>query len=433
MMRRPTILRARVWLPRLFCGIVLMLAGTSVAAQISTLLIPMDDAQQDHLRAYGVTFQSIEMGVEVDWLLNYRGGSFILQHSASVEQICRERGVSFELLSGAKTAILHRDVADPEANMDAIRLESTPTIAIYAPPTAQPWDDAVTMAMEYAGIPYETIWDDEVLDGTLASYDWLHLHHEDFTGQHGKFWATHRFETWYRDGVALLEATAKRHGFAKVSGLKRAVAENIRSFVEEGGFLFAMCSATDTYDIALSAHRTDIVPEIFDGDPVDEAMNEKLDFSRTLAFANFTAIGDPYRYEYATIDVEIGRFGTAESDRFALFDFAARHDPVPTMLTQSHTGVVAGFLGQTTAFDPAMIKPNVTVLGSLEENGQVKYMTGNLGRGSFTFYAGHDPEDYRHAIGDDPTDLAAHRNSPGYRLILNNVLFPGARKRERKT
>lgn len=413
--------------------LLVFLVPLTLPAQTSSILIPMDRTQNDHLRAYGIVFESIEAGRKVDWLLNYRGGSFMIGVDEGIAGECRDAGVTAVELSGAQTAIIHSEVADPDANMDAIRLEQTPTIAIYAPPHHQPWDDAVTLAMEYAGIPYETIWDAEVLGGELGKYDWLHLHHEDFTGQHGKFWATHRFEEWYRQGVALLDSTAAALGFATVPDLKLAVAERIRSFVDDGGFLFAMCSATDTYDVALAAHTTDIVPEIFDGDPVDPDADAKLDFSRTLAFENFTTIDDPYLYEFASIDVPVRPDGSAAKEAFTLFDFAARHDPVPSMLTQSHEGVVGGFLGQTTAFRRETIKATVTILGEREGTDEIKYITGNLGRGSFTFYAGHDPEDYRHAIGDPPTDLQLYRNSPAYRLILNNVLFPAAKKRKKKT
>ncbi len=420
-------------MPRLTTILIFLLTTLPLPAQVSKLLIPMDADQTDHLKAYGVAYEVLSQGVEVDWLLNYRGGSFLLDYQESAAQLCRDRGVSFESLSGAASALVYSDVQATDANMDLVRLETVPKIAIYAPPNFQPWDDAVTMAMEYAEIPYEKVWDQEVIDGKLGGYDWLHLHHEDFTGQHGKFYATHRFEEWYKEGVALLEGTAAGLGYQKVSKLKLDVALKIREFVSGGGFLFAMCSATDTYDIALAALRTDICAPVYDGDPTDPAMQEKLDYTQTFAFENFRVVEDPYRYEYSEIDVEPSIYSSESTDRFTLFDFSARHDPVPTMLTQSHVAVIPGFLGQTTAFHRRFIKSSVTILAEREGSDEVKYITGNLGRGTFTFYAGHDPEDYQHAIGDPPTDLALHRNSPGYRLILNNILFPSAKKKKQKT
>lgn len=420
-------------MPKLTTILIFLLTTLPLPAQVSKLLIPMDATQGDHLKAYGVAYEVLSQGMEIDWLLNYRGGSFILDYEESAARLCRERGVSFESLSGAGSALVYSDVQATDANMDVVRLETVPKIAIYAPPNFQPWDDAVTMAMEYAEIPYEKVWDDGVIDGKLGEYDWLHLHHEDFTGQHGKFYATHRFEEWYREGVALLEGTAAGLGYKKVSKLKLEIALKIREFVSGGGFLFAMCSATDTYDIALAARGTDICAEVYDGDPVDPAMQEKLDYTTTFAFENFRVVEDAYRYEYSEIDVETSIYSSESTDRFTLFSFSARHDPVPTMLTQSHVAVIPGFLGQTTAFHRRFIKNNVTVLAEREGSDEVKYITGNYGRGTFTFYAGHDPEDYQHAIGDPPTDLALHRNSPGYRLILNNVLFPSAKKKKQKT
>ena len=406
--------------------------GVPAWGQVSKILIPMDDRQTDHLKAYGVAYTVLSQGVEVDWLLNYRGGAFMFDYDERLAALCSERGVLSEPLSGARSAEVYSDVQREDVNMDIVRLETVPRIAIYAPPNFQPWDDAVTMAMEYAEIPYEKIWDEEVMAGDLGKYDWLHLHHEDFTGQHGKFYATHRFEQWYQEGVALLEGTAASLGFSKVSKLKLAIARKIREFVAGGGFLFAMCSATDTYDIALAAADTDICAEVYDGDPADPDMQQKLDYSQTLAFENFHVVEDPYRYEYSTIDVEPSIYSRAETDRFTLFEFSARHDPVPSMLTQCHVAVIPGFLGQTTSYHREFIRGNVTVLAEREGTDEVKYITGNLGRGTFTFYGGHDPEDYQHAIGDPPTDLALHPDSPGYRLILNNVLFPSAKKKKQK-
>lgn len=412
---------------------LLLFAGGAAVAQQSKILIPMDNAQADHLKAYGIAYWILGKGASVDWLLNYRGGSFMCDYAEFIATECRIRGVSFETLSGARTAVIYSEVQSETANMDLVRMETAPKVAVYVPPNFQPWDDAVTMAMEYAEIPYEKIWDKEVLEGKLRDYDWLHLHHEDFTGQYGKFYATHRFEAWYQQTVALLETTAQELGYTKVSQLKLDVAKAIREYVAGGGFLFAMCSATDTYDIALAAQNTDICADMFDGDPADPNMNARLDYSQTLAFENFRVVEDPFRYEYSDIDVEPNVYGSAEIDRFTLFDFSAKHDPVPTMLTQCHTGVVAGFLGQTTAFHKKFVKKNVTVLAERDGTDEVKYITGNLGRGTFTFYAGHDPEDYQHAIHDPPTDLALHKNSPGYRLILNNILFPSAKKKKQKT
>ena len=416
--------------------LTILLLGLSVTAarsQVSKILIPMDETQSDHLKAYGIAYWVLGKGYEVDWLLNYRGGAFFFDDSDLLSAECALRGVSFEKLSGARAAVVYSQVQAEEANMDVVRLQSVPKVAVYAPPGFQPWDDAVTMAMEYAEIPYDKVWDTEVIEGKLGEYDWLHLHHEDFTGQYGKFYATHRYEPWYIQQVELMEATAETLGYTKVSVLKRDVALQIKNFVANGGFLFAMCSATDTYDIALAAQGTDICAEIFDGDPADPAMNSKLDFTQTLAFENFEVLDDPYRYEYSTIDVEPSIYASPANDRFALFAFSARHDPVPTMLTQSHEGIVTGFLGQTTAFHREFLKKEVIILGEREGTDEVKYITGNHGRGSFTFYAGHDPEDYQHAIHDPATQLELHKNSPGYRLILNNVLFPSAKKKKQKT
>lgn len=414
---------------------LLLLGGVvpSAIAQQSKILIPMDRSQTDHLKAYGIAYWVLGKGYPVDWLLNYRGGAFMADYTEFLAAECRVRGVSFETLSGARTAQVYSEVQSEEANMDVVRMETVPRVAVYVPPNFQPWDDAVTMAMEYAEIPYDKVWDKEVLEGKLSEYDWLHLHHEDFTGQYGKFYATHRFESWYQQMVALLETTAQELGYAKVSKLKLDVAKTIKEYVAGGGFLFTMCSATDTYDVALAAWNTDICAPMYDGDPADPNMQSKLDFTQTLAFENFRVVEDPYRYEYSDIDVEPNVYASAETDRFTLFEFSAKHDPVPTMLTQSHAAVVSGFLGQTTAFHRKFIKKGVMILAEREGTDEVKYITGNLGRGTFTFYAGHDPEDYQHAIHDPPTDLSLHKNSPGYRLILNNILFPSAKKKKQKT
>ena len=413
-----------------FCFFMSTVVGV---AQQSKILIPMGATQTDHLKAYGVAYWILNKGYEVDWLLNYKGGSFMCDYSGVIEAECRIRGVSFQTLSGARAAVVYSEVQSESANMDVVRMETAPKIAVYVPPNFQPWDDAVTMAMEYAEIPYEKIWDREVIEGQLSKYDWLHLHHEDFTGQYGKFYATHRYEAWYQQQVALLETTAQELGYTKVSRLKLDVVKQIKEYVAGGGFLFAMCSATDTYDIALAAQNTDICAAVYDGDGVDPNMQTKLDYTQTLAFENFQVEEDPFRYEYSEIDVEPNMYSSPATDRFMLFDFSAKHDPVPTMLTQCHTGIVTGYLGQTTAFHKRFIKKNVTVLAERDGTDEVKYITGSLGRGTFTFYAGHDPEDYQHAIHDPPTDLALHKNSPGYRLILNNILFPSAKKKKQKT
>ena len=346
---------------------------------------------------------------------------------------CRIRGVAFEPLSGARAAQIYSEVQSESNNMDVVRLETAPKVAVYVPPTFQPWDDAVTLAMQYAEIPYEKIWDKEVLEGQLKKYDWVHLHHEDFTGQYGKFYASFANAPWYLQQVAMLEKTASELGFRKVSQLKLAVAQELKRYIAGGGFVFAMCSATDSYDIALAAHNTDICETMFDGDPAAPNAQQALDFSQTLAFENFMLEMNPYVYEYSSIDVQPNFASSPETDFFTLFDFSAKHDPVPTMLTQSHVAVVRGFLGQTTAFQKKYIKKNIVLLAEKEGTEEVKYITGNIGRGTFTWYGGHDPEDYQHAVNDPPTDLALHKNSPGYRLILNNVLFPSAKKKKQKT
>ncbi len=428
MTRRQRYIRSTVLVFLLTLG-----GGAALHAQTSKLLIPMDNVQTDHLKAYGIAYWILGKGYEVDWLLNYRGGSFMVEYADFLAAECRIRGVTFESVSGAGAAVIYSEVQSESANMDVVRMETAPKVAVYVPPGFQPWDDAVTMAMEYAEIPYDKIWDKEVMEGKLKEYDWLHLHHEDFTGQYGKFYATHRFEPWYQQQVALLETTAQELGYKKVSQLKLDVAKTIKEYIAGGGFLFAMCSATDTYDVALAAQNTDICAAIFDGDPADPDMQNKLDFSQTLAFENFTVEQDPYQYEYSSIDVQPNLYSAPANDRFTLFDFSAKHDPVPSMLTQCHVGVVSGFLGQTTAFHKEFVKKNVIVLAERDGTDEVKYITGNFGRGTFTFYAGHDPEDYQHAIHDPPTDLALHKNSPGYRLILNNILFPSAKKKKQKT
>ncbi|RPI66824.1 MAG: asparagine synthetase B [Ignavibacteriae bacterium] len=413
-------------------ALLFLVGGVSSVGQ--KLLIPMDLGQTNHLKAYGIAFMALTKDVPVDWLLNYRGGSFLLDAVPEVVTECRIRGVMFEEVSGATAASIYAEVQAEGSNTEVVRLEKAPRIAVYAPPGFRPWDDAVTLVMEYAEVKYDKLWDEEVLQGKLGEYDWLHLHHEDFTGQHGKFLASAAGQSWYIQQVELLESTARKLGFAKVSELKHAVTEKIRDFVTAGGFMFAMCSATDSYDIALATINTDIADAVFDGDPPDREANSKLEFNRCFAFENFTVSLDPYEYEYSNIDVDINRvLATEASDYFTLFDFSAKYDPVPTMLTQCHVNVVRGFLGQTTGYRKEYIKKSVTVLAERDGTNQVRYIHGNVGRGTFTWYAGHDPEDYRHAVGDPPTDLALHPTSPGYRLILNNILFPAAKKKMQKT
>lgn len=411
----------------------LLVLITALSASAQRLLIPMDLDQTDHLKAYGITYWALGKSMTVDWLLNYRGGSFMAPYSDALAAECRIRGVSFEKIDESSAQSILTLVQSEEKNMDAVRLEKAPRIAVYVPPGMQPWDDAVTLALEYAEVPYDKLWDEEIKAGNLSKYDWLHLHHEDFTGQYGKFYGSSRFEPWYQNQVKLLEATASKLGFNKVSELKRHVAQTIREFVANGGFMFAMCSATDSYDIALSAEHTDICDAIFDGDPMDPGYASKLDFTKTFAFENFQIETNPLMYEYSNIDVQPAEIGSPEDDYFTLFDFSAKFDPVPTMLTQNHVNVVRGFMGQTTMFHKNVIKKNVTILGQRDGSDQVRYIYSNFGRGFFAFYGGHDPEDYQHQVGDPPTDLKLHKQSPGYRLILNNVLFPAAKKKKLKT
>ncbi|HYJ31601.1 MAG TPA: asparagine synthetase B [Candidatus Binatia bacterium] len=392
----------------------------------------MDDKQADHLRAYGLTYWALERGLHGEWLLNYRGGSFLLPDNATLATEAVVRGVTVEPVDEAMVARIMAEIADN--NMESVKLETAPRIAVYVPPSAPPWDDAVQLALDYAQIPYTKLWDAEVLDGKLSQYDWLHLHHEDFTGQYGKFFAAFATTDWYRRQVAENEAMAHSRGFAKVSELKKAVARTIKAYVAAGGFLFAMCSATDTFDIALAAKNVDIVGPEYDGDGADPRADAKLDFGECLAFQNFQLDENPMVYEFSNIDTtNRASLRGQRNDTFTLFDFSAKQDPVPSMLVQDHTAVVPGFMGQTTGFEKSMIKPGITVLAETPGADDVKYLHGHYGKGTFTFYGGHDPEDYQHAVGDPPTDLALHKHSPGYRLILNNVLFPAAEKKEKKT
>jgi hypothetical protein len=398
------------------------------------LFIPMDASQTNHLKAYGIIFNNLQNGNSTDWLLNYRGGSFLTTYSDELLRTCRLKNVRAEVISASDAARIIREVEQPDVNTAVVKLDKAPKIAVYTPKQALPWDDAVTLALTYAEVEYDQIWDPEVLNGQLDQYDWLHLHHEDFTGQYGKFWASSRNQPWYIQQVNQMEAMARELGFNKVSEEKKAVAQEIKRYVGNGGFLFAMCSGTDTFDIALAAVGVDIAPVPFDGDPADPNAQQKLDFSNTMAFRDFTLITDPAEYEHADIDVPVQLTQVdQELDFFTLFEFSAKWDPVPTMLTQNHVSSIRGFYGQTTAFQKDKIKEPVVILGESPGRNMVKYIHGNYGRGTFTFYAGHDPEDYTHRVNDPPTDLSLHPTSPGYRLILNNILFPAAKKKERKT
>lgn len=401
----------------------------------SAILIPMDaESQKNHLKAYGITYWILAKQQKVQWLLNYRGGSFLLPDGGDIRKECQIRGVSFEVLSDSEANTILDGIASPSQNQEAVILEKAPKIAVYTPKGLQPWDDAVTMVLTYAEIPYETIYDEEVLEDKLVLFDWLHLHHEDFTGQYGKFYAAYKAAPWYLESKKESEELAKKLGFDKVSESKRAVALKIRNYVIGGGFMFAMCSATDSFDIALAASDdVDICEAMFDGDPSDANYQSRLDFSKTFAFTDFTLERNPLQYEFSSIDMTQKRNIIKESDYFSLMDFSAKWDPVPTMLCQNHTSLVKGFMGQTTSFERDEIKPTVLVLGENKINSEARYIHGIKGKGFFTFYGGHDPEDYQHRVGDPKTELELHPSSPGYRLILNNVLFPAAKKKKQKT
>lgn len=411
--------------------LVWLLAAPAAAQHI---LLPMDSYQTDHLKAYGVAYWALRQGIDVDWLLNYRGGAFLMQDFPGLQAELRIRGVAFEAIDNTTATHILAEVEAEDRNTAVVRLEKAPRIAVYAPPYTQPWDDAVMLALNYAEVPYDQIYDDEIMNDELEKYDWLHLHHEDFTGQFGKF-IQYRHMPWYVEQQRQDEATTRKHGFRKVSQLKLAVAQTIREYVRRGGFLFAMCSGTDTFDIALAAHNTDIVPAEYDGDPVDPDALSKLEYSQTLAFTGFVPIFNPYEYEHSDIDVgpPPPQLRDPALDYFTLHEFSAKWDPVPTLLTQNHVATIKGFIGQTTAFRKSLIKPEVVILAEAPGRDEVKYLYGPFGQGFFTFYAGHDPEDYQHFVGDPPTDLSLYKNSPGYRLILNNILFPAARKQKQKT
>lgn len=412
---------------------VIFLFALALRANASYILIPMDENQKNHLKAYGIAYWVLQNDVEIWWLLNYRGGSFLFKHASAAEKEMNIRGVSYELIADSRSTAILTEIADPEVNMDAVKMEKAPKIAVYSPKEKAPWDDAVTLVLTYAEIPYDVIYDNEILEGKLPLYNWLHLHHEDFTGQYGKFWSAYRNADWYQEQVRTLEALAAKWGFNKVSQLKLAVSKEIQKYVAGGGFMFAMCSATDSYDIALSADGVDICEHMFDGDPMNPQAQQKIDFNKTFAFRDFMLVRNPAEYEYSNIDATTYRRVAQTQDFFTLFDFSAKWDPVPTMLTQSHERIIPGFMGQTTAFRKPVIKSNVLILGENKAADEARYIHGEFGKGFWTFYGGHDPEDYQHMVGDPPTDLALFPNSAGYRLILNNVLFPAAKKKKQKT
>jgi hypothetical protein len=415
----------------IYISILLLFAFSSFADK---LLVPMDASQKNHLKAYGLAFWVLEQDQEVEWLLNYNGGSFLMDHYEAIENECLLRGISFTSISENKAAKIKDEIANPAVNAEVVKLHKAPKIAVYSPKTAQPWDDAVTMVLTYAEISYDVIFDDEVLDGKLPTYDWLHLHHEDFTGQYGKFWAGYRNAAWYKEQVKEAEEMAAKHGYETVSALKLAVTKKIRDFTLGGGFLFAMCSATDSYDIALSADGVDICEHMFDGDPIESGAQKKLNYDNTFAFKDFTVELNPMVYEVSSIDVDPrARRVREENDLFALNEFSAKWDVIPTILTQNHERVIKAFMGQTTAFKKDLVKSSIIIMGENKSLNEARYIHGTMGKGQFTFYGGHDPEDYRHLVGEPPTDLNLHPNSPGYRLILNNILFPSVKKKKQKT
>lgn len=402
----------------------------------SSLLIPMDDSQKDHLKSYGIAFWALQNELEIHWLLNYRGGSFMIPASKTLTKECDIRGITYEIIGDAAAQSILAEIGNPEANMDAIKLEKAPKIAVYSPPGKQPWDDAVTLVLKYAEIPYDVVYDEELFLDKLKDYDWLHLHHEDFTGQYGKFYGSFAGAAWYQNEVKSNEALAKKLGFTKVSLMKLNSAKKIKEFVFGGGFLFAMCSASDSYDIALACEGIDICESIYDHDPADKNINQKIDPSKGFAFENYKIHTNPYEYEYSDIDTYTTRrqYGmTEKTDVFTLFDFSAKWDPVPSMLCQNHTTTIKGFWGQTVAFDKKYVKKNVLIMGESKAYNEARYIHGEHGKGTWTFYGGHDPEDYEHRVEEPPTDLSLHPNSPGYRLILNNILFPAAKKKKQKT
>ncbi len=406
----------------------------SFFAKAGFILLPMDETtQQNHLKAYGITYWCLDKKIKASWLLNYRGGSFLLPDDPEIRKECKIRGVSFEILSDAEANSILAEISSPSQNMETVVLEKAPKIAVYTPKGKKPWDDAVTLVLTYAEIPFTPIYDEEVLSDQLLLYDWLHLHHEDFTGQYGKFYGTYATAPWYIEQKRDAEALATKLGFSKVSQEKLAVSKKIRDFVIGGGFMFAMCSATDSFDIALSAEGVDICEPMFDGDGSDPNYQSKIDYSKTFAFKDYILERRPEKYEFSDIDMTEKRKIPMEKDYFTLMDFSAKWDVIPTMLCQNQTSLIKGFMGQTTSFDRTMVKSNILVLGENQINGEARYIHGQVGKGFFTFFGGHDPEDYQHRVGDAPTVLDLHPNSPGYRLILNNILFPAARKKPQKT
>jgi len=414
--------------------LLLLILLSSFCSWASFIYIPMDhDNQKNHLKAYGIVYYSLEVGLKSKWLLNYDGGAFLIENNKAVENECRIRGVSYQVISDAKSQIILQEISSPSSNQEAVTLEKAPKIAVYSPKDKMPWDDAVTMVLTYAEIPFDVIYDKEVLADKLLLYEWLHLHHEDFTGQYGKFYGSFRTAPWYIQGKKDAEKLAKELGFNKVSEEKLAVSKKIRNYVIGGGFMFAMCSATDSFDIALAADGVDIAEAMFDGDASEPNYQSKIDYNKTFAFTNFDLVRSPTTYEFSSIDMTRKRRIPKTSDYFSLVEFSAKWDPVPTMLTQNHTILVKGFMGQTTSFDRNTVKSNVLVLGENKTNREARYIHGTKGKGMFTFYGGHDPEDYTHRVGDPKTELDLHPTSPGYRLILNNVLFPAAKKKKQKT
>jgi len=413
---------------------LLLLFAFSSAAQAMQILIPMDESQKNHLKSYGIAFWLLKQKQEVQWLLNYNGGSFMFQYSQEAERECKVRGVSYETISDAAANAIVTQIQDPAANLNAVKLLNAPKIAVYSPKTKQPWDDAVTLVLSYAEIPYDVIFDDEVLSGKILEYDWLHLHHEDFTGQYGKFYSSYASAPWYQAEVAESESMAAKHGFGSNRELKLAVVKKIRDFMLGGGFLFAMCSATDSYDIAMAAESTDICESMFDGTPADQNAQSKLNFDNCIAFKDFALNMDPYFYEFSNIDVDPRtRAVSEENDLFTLFDYSAKWDLIPSILCQNHTKTIKGFMGQTTAYRSHLVRSDVLVMGENALLNEARYLHGEFGKGTWTFFGGHDPEDYQHFVGEAPTDLNLHPNSPGYRLILNNILFPSAQKSKQKT
>ncbi len=413
--------------------ITLFLLFTYVA-NAAYILIPMDETQKNHLKAYGIVYWILQKDVEASWLLNYRGGSFMFKQTEIFEKELKIRGVSYQVIADVQSTAILREIADPEANMDEVKLHKAPKIAVYSPKNKHPWDDAVTLVLTYAEIPYDIIYDEEIMSGVLPLYDWIHLHHEDFTGQYGKFWAAYRNAEWYVEDVKVSEEMAHKLGFNKVSQLKLAVAKKIRDFVSGGGYMFSMCSAPDSYDVALAADGVDICDVMFDGDAMDPNAQRKINFENCFAFKDFTLVTNPYQYEISSIDATETRPRlTVDKDFFTLFDFSAKWDWVPSMLCQNHSQIIHGFMGQTTAFKKQYIKSSVLIMGETKSLNEARYIHGEFGKGMWTFYGGHDPEDYEHLIGDPPTDLSNFPNSPGYRLILNNILFPAAKKEKRKT